>query len=120
VPNSAWDNAPANFFNDFGGCVSGKTSDCYRWESFGSPLYAGETSAARTVGFDVDKAAQSVSAYIVVAADLRDNPPETVTILPEGPLCGWVTKVDVPFDGGTARLRSRTPRSCRSPRIRRV
>jgi hypothetical protein len=99
VPNSTWDNAPANFFNDFGGCVSGKTSDCYRWESFGSPLYAGETTTPRTVGFDVDKAAQSVSAYLVVAADLRDNPPETVTLLPEGPLCGWVTKVDVPFDG---------------------
>jgi hypothetical protein len=99
VPNSAWDNAPANFFNDFSGCVSAKASDCYRWESFAAPLYAGETSAAQTVGFDVDKAAQSVSAYIVVAADLRDNPPETVTLLPEGPLCGWVTKVDVPFEG---------------------
>jgi hypothetical protein len=99
VPNSSWDNAPANFFNDFAGCASSKTSDCYRWESFGTPLYAGETSASHTVGFDVDKAAQSVSAYLVVAADLRDNPPETVTLLPEGPLCGWVTKVDPPFDG---------------------
>jgi hypothetical protein len=109
VPNSSWDNAPANFFNDFGGCVSGKTSDCYRWEGFGAPLYAGETSAARTVGFDVDKAAQSVSTYIVVAADLRDNPPETVTILPEGPLCGWVTNVDVPFDGGAAPVTATNP-----------
>jgi hypothetical protein len=99
VPTTAWDNAPANFFNDLSGCVSGKTSDCYRWESFAAPLYAGQTSAARAVGFDVDKAAHSVSVYIVVAADLRDNPVQTLTLLPEGPLCGWVT--DVSFGSNT-------------------
>ena len=27
VPNALWDGAPANFFNDFSGCASGKTSD---------------------------------------------------------------------------------------------
>ncbi len=71
VPNALWDEAPINFFNDFGGCAGGKTGDCYRWERYSSPLAAGETSAARSVGFDVDKAAQSVSIYILVAADVQ-------------------------------------------------
>jgi hypothetical protein len=81
TPSADWNNAPTNFFNDFAGC-SGKTSDCYRSETYPAPLYAGVTSAPRTVGFDVDKNAQSVSAYIVVAADLRDDPPQQVTVAP--------------------------------------
>jgi hypothetical protein len=35
-PSPDWDHAPANFFNDFSGC-SGKTSDCYRYETFPGP-----------------------------------------------------------------------------------
>jgi hypothetical protein len=89
VPNALWDGAPANFFNDFSGCASGKTSDCYRWESYAGPLNAGQTSATRTVGFDVDKNANTVAAYIVVAADLRDNPVQTLTILPEPENCSY-------------------------------
>jgi hypothetical protein len=88
VPNALWDEAPINFFNDFGGCAGGKTSDCYRWERYSSPLAAGETSAARTVGFDVDKAAQSVSIYILVAADVRDAAPKTVSLTPVEDGCG--------------------------------
>ena len=88
-PSPGWDNAPANFFNDFGGCGGGKTSDCYRWERFDAPLYGGTTSELHTVGFDVDKSAQSVTAYVVVAADLRDNPPQTTTILASEDLCGY-------------------------------
>jgi hypothetical protein len=87
VPNSQWDNAPINFFNDFAAC-SGKGTDCYRWERYPSPLAAGETSAARTVGFDVDKAAQSVSVYILVAADVRDAPPHSLTLTPVTAGCG--------------------------------
>ncbi len=94
VPNALWDGAPANFFNDFSGCASGKTSDCYRWESFSSPLKAGATSATRTVGFDVDKNAQTVAAYIVVAADLRDNPIQTLTLLPEPENCSYHEAAD--------------------------
>ena len=90
TPSPAWDNAPANFFNDFGDCAGGKTSDCYRWERFAATLYAGTTSEVHTVGFDVDKSAQSVSVYIVVAADLRDNPRQTLTIGPEADNCGIV------------------------------
>ena len=89
VPNTLWDGAPANFFNDFSGCASGKTSDCYRWESYASPLKAGQTSATKTVGFDVDKNANTVAAYIVVAADLRDNPIQTLTIVPEPENCSY-------------------------------
>ena len=77
-----WDNAPLNFFNDVG-CGKG-ANDCYRWELFEGPLYAGETSTTRQVGFDVDKSALSATAYIVVAADLRDNPPQTL-VLASGP-----------------------------------
>jgi hypothetical protein len=80
TPTADWDNAPANMFNDFSGCTSGKTSDCYRSERYTSPLYGGGSSETRRVGFDVDKSAQSVQAYIVVAADLRDNPRMTARI----------------------------------------
>ena len=89
VANTSWDEAPANFFNDFATCnVAAKTSDCYRWERYPSPLAAGETSAARTVGFDMDKAAQSVSVYILVAADVRDAAPKTLALTPVAAGCG--------------------------------
>jgi hypothetical protein len=90
VPSPDWDNAPRNFFNDFGSCSGGKTSDCYRWEEFDGPLYAGTTSEAHTVGFDVDKNAHSVRVDIVVAADLRENPRHTLTIAGEADRCGSV------------------------------
>jgi hypothetical protein len=80
TPNTDWDNAPVNFFNDFSGCASGKTSDCYRSERYTSPLYGGASSETRRVGFDMDKNAQSVQAYIVVAADVRNNPGATLTV----------------------------------------
>jgi hypothetical protein len=93
VPTTAWDNAPANFFNDFTSCSGGKTSDCYRWERFPSPLAAGVTSAARSVGFDIDKAAQSVSVFIVIAADVRDAEPKTLTLEGEPTGCGSARNV---------------------------
>ena len=96
TPNADWDRAPANFFNDFGGC-SGKSSDCYRSELYTGPLYAGETSAARTVGFDIDRNAHTVSAYVVVAADLRDNPQTTLTIEGDADRCGRVSD-EIPYD----------------------
>lgn len=93
TPTTDWNNAPTNFFNDFGGCVSGKTNDCYRSETYASPLFAGQSSEARTVGFDVDKNAQTVVTYVAVAADIRDvTPPVTVT-LAAGSLCGTLFKL---------------------------
>jgi hypothetical protein len=79
LANADWDRAPANFFNDFGGCTTARYNDCYRSEPFPT-LYAGSRSLPRQVGFDIDADAVSVSAYLVVAADLRDNPLQTVTI----------------------------------------
>jgi hypothetical protein len=87
TPSPDWDNAPVNFFNDFANC-SGKTNDCYPYETYPGPLYGGEFSESRTVGFDVDRNAHTVSAYIVVAADLRDNPEMLVTFAAEPALCG--------------------------------
>lgn len=87
TPSPDWDNAPANFFNDFAGCTV-KSSDCYRYEVFPGPLYGGESTAPRTVGFDVDRSAHTVSAYIVVAADLRENPVQEMTLGPDVALCG--------------------------------
>lgn len=80
TPTKDWDYGPINLFNDIGGCVNSKTSDCYRYELYPSPLYASDHTPPRAVGFDVDKAAQSVTAYIVVAADLG----QTVTLKDEG------------------------------------
>jgi hypothetical protein len=87
TPSPDWDNAPANFFNDFANC-SGKSNDCYRYETYPGPLYGGEFSESRTVGFDVDRDAHTVSAYIVVAADLRDNPVQQTTIAADEAFCG--------------------------------
>jgi hypothetical protein len=93
IPSTDWDNEPANFFNDFGGC-SGKSSDCYRSETYAAPLHGGEMTEYRTVGFDVDRNAHSVSVYIVVAADLRDNPIHETTMLPGAMQCGVVERRD--------------------------
>lgn len=83
VPTSDWNVPPTNFFNDFGTCGSGGASDCYRSELYPSPLYAGTSSPVQTVGFDIDKASHIVSAYIVVAANLRDNPRTTIHLAAE-------------------------------------
>ena len=96
TPNADWDNAPANLFNDFSGCSTSKTTDCYRSETFLAPLYGGETSEPRAVGFDVDKNAHTVSAYIVVAADLRDNPIRTLVVPPEVEDCGILQDFGTP------------------------
>ena len=64
-----WDGATLNFFNDVS-CSSGTKSDCYRWEPYPAPFVAGSTTAARTVGFDVDPTVQSFTTYVVLSADL--------------------------------------------------
>lgn len=90
VPSPDWDQPPINFFNDTGACSSGGKSDCYRYEVFTSPMYArGEET--RNVGFDVPIDATSVTAYIVVAADLRDNPRRTGPFSYVEEVCGVVT-----------------------------
>lgn len=102
APSTDWDGdgtvgsgAPYNFFNDFGSCAKNGGNDCYRWEAYASPLAAGATSAARTVGFDVDPTVQSFQVYMVLAADLKDDFPAqsgavsgTVTSPQRGALVG--------------------------------
>jgi hypothetical protein len=95
TPTSDWDNEPMNFFNDFSGCT-GKSNDCYRSETYPSPLHGGEVTEYRTVGFDVDRNAHSVSVYIVVAADLRDNPIHEVTLTRSAQQCGTIMETDEP------------------------
>ncbi|HET7458829.1 MAG TPA: hypothetical protein VFJ74_14365 [Gemmatimonadaceae bacterium] len=93
APSTDWDGdgtvgsgAPYNFFND-DNCATNKTgNDCYRWEAFASPLAPGATTAAHTVGFDVDPTVQTFQVYLVLAADLKDAlTPQT------GAIAGTVT-----------------------------
>jgi len=63
--------APYNFFND-AACPVG-SNDCYRYETYAAPLLPGATSAARSVGFDIDPTVSRFSAKIVIAADLQNS-----------------------------------------------
>jgi hypothetical protein len=80
VPSPDWDHGPADFFNDFVGCSSGSKSDCYRYETLPSPVYGGAAAGSPEIGFDIPIDASSVTAYIVVAADLRPNRPFTFPV----------------------------------------
>jgi hypothetical protein len=88
VPSPDWDLGPANFFNDASCSGSGKT-DCFRYEVFPSPLYA-LTSASRQIGFDIPANATGVTLYVVVSADLRDNPWRTAILPTVEELCGMI------------------------------
>jgi hypothetical protein len=72
--------APRNFFNDFACTTTGITSDCIRWEQFASPLFAGETSRASRVGFDVPKAVTSFQVLLVLAADVSSDLPAVARV----------------------------------------
>lgn len=72
VPSADWDGSPWSFFNDRH-CTPAPQSDCYRWEGFGNAVVAGSTTAARTVGFDVDHKVTTFTVYVAVAADLLDR-----------------------------------------------
>jgi hypothetical protein len=90
VPSPDWDYGPINFFNDFGSCSAGTKSDCVRYETIASPFYAQAGSGTKRVGFDVPVAAQRVTTYVVVAADLRENPIRTFQSPPILDRCGSV------------------------------
>ena len=72
--------APRNFFNDFGCTTTGITSDCFRWEQFSSPLYAGEATPASRVGFDVPKAVTSFQVLLILAADITSDLPAVARV----------------------------------------
>ncbi|MGH7526130.1 MAG: DPP IV N-terminal domain-containing protein [Gemmatimonadales bacterium] len=65
--------APHNFFNS-AICLPLPGNDCFRWESFGTPLEAGTTSAARTVGFDADALVMGLEIFVLLAADIDEQP----------------------------------------------
>jgi len=77
---TAGSGAPRNFFNDFGCTTTGITSDCFRWEQFASPLYAGETTPASRVGFDVPKAVTSFQVLMILAADISSDLPAVARV----------------------------------------
>jgi len=85
-----WDKAPANFFNDFVNCSGASQSDCYRYELIPSPFRAGTTYRLDKVGFDVPADAKKITAYLVIAANLRDNPILRTEQSATGDLCGYV------------------------------
>jgi hypothetical protein len=97
VPSPDWDGTPINFFNDFGACSNGGRSDCYRYETIPSPLYAGRSSYGHRVGYDVPAATTFITADVVVGADLRDNPVRTLELATEPELCGetYLGRVDL-------------------------
>jgi len=91
TPSPDWDNGPANFFNDAAGCNNGGKSDCYRYELIPAPFYGGKTYIIPKIGFDVPGDARFVDAYMVIAANLRENPLQTIDIHPEETLCGYAS-----------------------------
>jgi hypothetical protein len=100
-PSITWDGAPHNFFNDTG-CPAG-SNDCYRYEAFAQPLAAGATSAARSVGFDIDPTVHSFRARLIVAADLQNSgaaPTGTVAGTVSSPQRGALSGVTVTVNSG--------------------
>jgi hypothetical protein len=74
TPSADWDGAPYNFFNDTH-CGGSPSRDCFRWEDYQTSLAPGATSAARTVGFEIDKGIQSFEVVMLVSADLQNVQP---------------------------------------------
>lgn len=93
---TAGSGAPFNFFND-ADCSAAGANDCYRWEAYASPLAAGATSTAQTVGFDIDPTVANFRARLIVAADLQNSGPA-----PVGTVAGTVTSPSAgPIVGAT-------------------
>jgi len=89
-PSPDWNLGPINMFNDFGNCSGGVKTDCYRYKLIPAPFRALSTAYGLQVGFDVPADANKITAYIVVAADLRENASQSVLLLQDNDLCGRV------------------------------
>ena len=68
--SSDWDGDPFNFLS--GGACKGSAANCYRWEEYTPSLTSGATTAARTVGFEMDKSITEFDVVMLVAADLEN------------------------------------------------
>jgi hypothetical protein len=89
-PSPDWNLGPINMFNDFGNCSGAAKTDCYRYKLVASPFRALAFAYDLPVGFDVPADANKITAYIVVAADLRENAQQTLLLVQENDLCGRV------------------------------
>lgn len=69
-----WDGAPYNFFNDFNCTGNSGGNDCYPYELFPAPLAPLASTAARTVGFDIDSRVRSFTVLMILAADISNTP----------------------------------------------
>ena len=104
TPSADWDGdgtpgsgTPFSFFAD-SACsaplATGQASDCYRYKIFAAPLEAGATTAARTVGFDIDPTISNFRARLLLAADVQAPPAASGAIVgavsstARGPLAG--------------------------------
>jgi hypothetical protein len=73
-----WNGAPHSFFNS-ASCGILLGDDCFRWESYGTPIAPSSTTPARTVGFDTDAEVRQIEVFALVAADIRE---ETAPVRP--------------------------------------
>ena len=111
VPSIDWNGtgvsgsgSPFSFFND-ADCGLATSNDCFRWEAYGSPVFAAPaTSEARSIGFDLDPTVGQFRARMILAADLAPSAPVTpatiagsVTSPARGPLNGVVVNVQGGF-----------------------
>jgi len=104
APSGDFDGAPYNWFNDTG-CPAG-ANDCYRYETYPSPISAGATTGGQTIGFEIDPTVSNFSAKLIVAADLQNSGPavtRTVSGTVTSPQTGNITGGTVSITGaGTA------------------
>ena len=111
VPSIDWNGtgvsgsgSPFSFFND-ADCGLATSNDCFRWEAYGSPVFAAPaTSEARSIGFDIDPTVGQFRARMILAADLAPAAPVTpatvsgsITSPARGPLEGVVVNVQGGF-----------------------
>jgi len=97
--------SPHNFFNDANCNGLTPPGDCFRWEAFGATIEPGATTAARTVGFDVDFRMDQFTVYVVVAADINERPLPTPAIEALRPTSGFLgTTVIIEGTGFAAAL----------------
>jgi hypothetical protein len=76
--SSDWDGDPFNFLN--GAACKGTSSGCYRWEEYTAPLGPGQGSAARSVGFEMDRNIQDFDVVMLLSADLENGTPGPAAI----------------------------------------
>ena len=94
--------SPHNFFNA-SDCSRKGEDDCFRWEAYPSPIAAGGFTAPQTVGFMMSSKVTAFDAYLVIAADLKDQvarPWGTITGKVAAATRGGLANMGVRVDAG--------------------